>query len=56
MEKCEKTLYHRLSAFSVHECERWSALEIGFDSAERTAGIDRAKLNTSVSDGIKTAT
>lgn len=48
MHKCEKTLQCLLSAFSVHERECWSATEIGFDSAERTAGTDQAKLNTFV--------
>lgn len=53
IQKRETTLQCRLSAFSVHECECWSAQEIGFDSAERTAGTDRAKLNTTVRRQLK---
>ena len=44
--KCETTLQRSLSAFSVHECEQRLAQEIGINSAERTAGTSKAKLNT----------
>lgn len=53
MHKCETTLQHPLSAFSVHECEWWSTQETGIDSAERTAGTDKAKLNTAVGRQLK---
>lgn len=33
---------------SEKEREEWSPNEVGFDSAERTAGRDTAKLNTIV--------
>ena len=52
-QKRETTLQCRLSAFSVHECECWSAQEIGIGSAERTAGTDKAKLNTTVRRQVK---
>lgn len=52
-QKCETTLQCCLSALSVHECEQWLALEIGFNLAERTARIDRAKLNTTVRRQVK---
>jgi hypothetical protein len=53
VQKCETTLQCRLPAFSVHECEQWLALEVGFNLAERTARIDRAKSNTTVRRQVK---
>ena len=52
-QKCEKTLQCFPPAFSVHECEKWSFQGMGCDSAERTAGTDIAKLNTTVRRQLK---
>lgn len=36
------------TSISEKECEQWFAQGVGVNSAERTAGMNRAKLNSAI--------